>query len=262
MKAELVLKKMKHSGDGEISYQLGDIPISDFVGKEISITFDGRIECVNCGRKLKKAYNQGHCFPCAQKLASCDICIVRPEKCHYRHGTCREPSWGEEHCLIPHIVYLSNTTGLKVGITREHTRFERWGDQGALSAILFAKVPERYQAGLLEVELKEHIADKTDWRKLLRGEGVEVNLQEEKKRLSACVSKEKSHYLVAGGENDRVYEYKYPVIEYLAKASSWNLLKQNEIRGRLQGIRGQYLLIEGKGLNVRNHTGYHIKFQA
>ena len=74
----------------------------------------GRIHCVECGRATKKSFNQGHCFPCFRSLASCDRCITSPELCHYDAGTCREPEWGEAHCMQPHVVYLANSSGLKV----------------------------------------------------------------------------------------------------------------------------------------------------
>lgn len=110
---------MRHTGIGKLEYYLDDIKISDLVGSNIKFEFTGKIECVNCRRAIKKTFSDGYCYPCFISLACCDSCIIKPELCHYAKGTCREPSWGEEHCLKDHIVYLSVTTGLKIGITRE-----------------------------------------------------------------------------------------------------------------------------------------------
>src|SRR5690625_1150681 len=97
------------------------VPLNPFLGQEVRLQFRGAIHCIHCGRKSSKSFNQGYCYPCFRSLARCDTCIVRPELCHYFEGTCREPEWGDAHCMIPHIVYLANSTGTKVGITR-HTQ--------------------------------------------------------------------------------------------------------------------------------------------
>jgi hypothetical protein len=117
------LSKLRSELGDTVSYRLpvGDdeLPLDPLAGQHLSIRYTGDIACTHCGRATKKSFNQGHCFPCSQRLAACDICIVRPERCHYHKGTCREPGWGETHCLQPHVVYLANTSGLKVGITRK-----------------------------------------------------------------------------------------------------------------------------------------------
>ena len=141
--------------DGNIEYQLpvgeNSLALNALIGKHVNITFDGAINCSHCGRKTKKSYSQGFCYPCMQKLAQCDMCIMKPETCHLDKGTCREPQWGEENCMIPHYVYLANTSGLKVGITR-HTQIPtRWIDQGATQALPIFKVNTRLQSGLVEI---------------------------------------------------------------------------------------------------------------
>lgn len=252
------VEKMRHEGEPELVYFLGETRLNDFIGQEIELTFTGRIQCVNCGRSIKKTFNQGYCFPCFQKLAACDLCVLKPELCHYKKGTCREPSWGEEHCLIDHFVYLANTAGLKVGLTRAHKTRERWGDQGAVAAILFAKVPERYLAGLFEVELRAHISDRTDWRKLVKGEVVEVDLLSEKQRLKELISGELKGYLLTDPESDLIRRFSYPIKSYPAKAISWNPEKEPTRRAVLNGIRGQYLLLGEEVLNVRKFGGYEV----
>ena len=107
------------------------VPLNPYIGKTIRLEYSGQINCIACGRKTKKSFNQGYCFPCMRSLAECDMCIVRPEQCHFDQGTCRDEQWALRHCMQEHIVYLANSSGLKVGITR-HTQIPtRWIDQGA-----------------------------------------------------------------------------------------------------------------------------------
>ena len=89
------------------------VGLNEFIGQTIRLKHEGTIHCVACGRKTKKSYSQGHCYPCSQKLASCDLCIMKPETCHYAKGTCREPEWGEANCMQDHFVYLANSSGVK-----------------------------------------------------------------------------------------------------------------------------------------------------
>ncbi|GAL30720.1 hypothetical protein JCM19239_4459 [Vibrio variabilis] len=137
------LSKMRASLESTVQYRLpvGDeeVDLSPLIGKTISLNHTGNIFCASCGKKTKKSYSQGHCFVCMKKLASCDMCIMKPETCHYDEGTCREPEWGEANCMVDHFVYLSNTSSLKVGITR-HTQIPtRWIDQGATQGLPILK---------------------------------------------------------------------------------------------------------------------------
>jgi len=253
---------MTHQGRSPVKYRLGDIDISSYIGSSIRLKFLLRLECVDCGRATKKTFAQGYCYPCFRKLAACDLCILKPELCHYRHGTCREPEWGEKHCLIPHVVYLANSSGLKVGITRAHQKFTRWGDQGASAAIVIAEVPERHLAGLIEVALKGHISDKTDWRKLIKGEAVGVDLAKEKQRLTKLIPDELQKYVVDGAGHDEIYELKYLVLNYPEKAVTHQPLKKPEIEGKLQGVKGQYLFIGDRALNIRKYQGHQVSFDS
>ena len=113
------LSKMAAQLDAPVQYsfRLGDelLPVNPLIGKTLRLEFLGAIHCTHCGRKTKSSYSQGYCYPCMQKLAQCDICIMSPERCHYDAGTCREPSWGEQFCMTDHVVYLANSSGIKVG---------------------------------------------------------------------------------------------------------------------------------------------------
>ena len=100
--------------------QLGasTIELHEQLGKTLRLSWQQSIHCIHCGRATRKSFNQGYCYPCFRSLAQCDVCIVSPEKCHFHLGTCREPDWAQQHCLQDHHVYLSNTSDIKVGITR------------------------------------------------------------------------------------------------------------------------------------------------
>ncbi|MFH4176020.1 DUF2797 domain-containing protein, partial [Acinetobacter baumannii] len=89
------------------------------------------------------------------------------ETCHYHLGTCREDDFAHSVCFQPHIVYLANSSALKVGITRVSHMPGRWLDQGATQALPILKVGSRRLSGQLETRVGSLIADKTDWLKLL-----------------------------------------------------------------------------------------------
>jgi len=265
MKVTGLLSKMQTLQGEPITYQLllGGIGVNltSLVGSEFSLTYSGKIFCVNCGNKTKKSYSQGYCFPCTIKLAECDLCILRPETCHYDKGTCREPAWGEEHCLKTHVVYLANSSGLKVGITRQTQVPTRWMDQGAAEALPILEVKNRLISGQIEVIFKKLISDKTDWRKMLKGEPEPIDLLEWKEKLFRELDEHlKSHeYTVL---NQPVMKFKYPVNQYPEKVSSFNLDKVSTIKDKLIGIKGQYLIFETGVLNVRSHTGYEVTLEG
>lgn len=265
MKATGTLSKMKSSAGDPVSYglQLREVlfDLTALVGKNIRLAYSGKILCQNCGKTTKKSYAQGYCYPCTMKLAECDLCILRPETCHYDKGTCREPAWGEEHCFKPHVVYLANSSGLKVGITRRTQVPIRWIDQGATSALPIMEVKSRLLSGQVEMLFKKHIADKTDWRKMLRGDPEEIDLAAEKQRLLAELAPElaKIEHVVL---NEPLHRFKYPVEKYPEKVSSLTLDKNPEIAGRLLGIKGQYLILDTGVFNVRAHTGYEVTLEG
>jgi hypothetical protein len=259
------LSKMVSYPDLPVKYQLmlGEVQfdLNNLIGSEVTLSYSGKIFCGNCGKSTKKSYNQGYCFPCTIKLAACDLCILKPELCHYDKGTCREPVWGEEHCLKPHVVYLANSSGLKVGITRRTQVPTRWIDQGATQALPIIEVKKRLTSGLIEVIFKKHIADKTDWRKMLRGPSEEVNLLEWKEKLLTLVEDDlKGHeYTVL---NEPEYKFNYPVDLYPEKVSSLNLEKVPVVKSKLLGIKGQYLIFEAGVLNVRSHSGFEVTIEG
>jgi hypothetical protein len=255
--------------DQPVQYQLpvGEnlLSMNENIGKTIKLNYQNEIHCIACGRKTSKSFGQGHCFPCFRSLASCDMCIMKPETCHYAEGTCRQPEWGDANCFIPHYVYLANSSGIKVGITRSTQIPTRWIDQGAAQALPVFRVANRLQSGLLEVVLKQHVSDRTDWRKMLKADAEPMDLKSIRDELLDDCSAEIEVIKSEQGEgaietvDQAVVDIKFPVSEYPEKIKSLNLDKQPEIEGRLMGIKGQYLILDTGVLNIRKFSGYNIQ---
>lgn len=247
---------------------IGDeqLPLNPLLGEDIKLQFGGEIHCIECGRKTNKSFSQGYCYPCFRSLAQCDSCIVKPEQCHYFEGTCREPDWAEQHCLQDHFVYLANSSGIKVGITRGSQIPTRWMDQGASQALPIMRVRNRLVSGLVEVIFKQHVADKTAWQRMLKGTPEPVDLVTRRDELFDICHKELQQLASQQGEDsisllekETVREITYPVNEYPGKVTSLNFDKTPDIEGRLKGIKGQYLILSSGVLNIRKFSGYNIK---
>ena len=265
------IEKMVTQLQDPVDYALpiGDdhLPMNSFLGRSLTLRYSGEIHCIACGAKTKKSFSQGYCYRCAQRLAQCDMCIVKPETCHYHLGTCREPEWGEQHCMIPHYVYLANSSGLKVGITRASQVPTRWIDQGAVQAMPILKVQTRRQSGLMETAIKQYVADKTNWRAMLKGDTVNIDLARERDALMAQIGDDIQAVNEQFGEgavevvDEPAVDITYPVLAYPTKIKSFNLDKEPQAGGVLQGIKGQYLIFDTGVINLRKYTGYHLTVQ-
>ena len=260
------IKMMKTSlVEGEANYSLSigneTVEMNSLIGKQIELSFKGEITCSNCGNRTSKSYSQGYCFPCARSLARCDMCIMKPETCHHHLGTCREPDWGLSNCFTSHVVYLANSSGPKVGITRATNMPGRWIDQGAISALPILKVNSRIDSGKIESALKPFIADKTNWRKMLKNEVELVDLFAKKIELLAEIP-ELIDELGAQWLDDEMINISYPVLKYPTKIVSLNFDKTPIISGVLDGIKGQYLLLDCGVLNLRKFSSYHLEFSS
>ena len=262
-------RKMKTSLQEPVAYSmpLGDteIAMNPYLGRQLQLDFNGVINCIHCARKTNKSFSQGYCYPCFKRLAQCDSCIVSPEKCHYDAGTCREPEWGEQHCMIDHVVYLANTSGIKVGITRGSQVPTRWMDQGATQAKPIFRVDTRHHAGMVEVLFKNHIADKTNWQSMLKGDADDRDLEQVRlELLESCNAEIESLRELHGLQAISVLEdaeetrISYPVLEYPQKVKSFNLDKTPCVSGTLMGIKGQYLIFDSGVINIRKYGGYHL----
>jgi len=245
-----------------VSYQwpLGKnlIPLNSLINQTLTLEHLGEIHCIACDKKIKKSFQQGYCFPCTQTLAQCDLCIIKPERCHFHLGTCRDPAFGKAHCFQNHIVYLANSSGLKVGITREKNIPGRWIDQGAVQALPILQAPNRRLSGLAEIALAKHISDKTDWRKMLKADPEPLDLlglkQDLLKLLDHLEHREQYHLCF-----NQIITIQYPIHTYPNKITSLSLDKTPLIQSPLLGIKGQYLILESGVLNIRNLAGYQIK---
>lgn len=264
------LRKMIATDGQPVAYTLplGDerLPVNPLLGKTLRLAYSGQIQCVGCGQLTKKSFNQGFCFRCFSTLAQCDLCIVKPELCHFAKGTCREPEWGQTHCMQPHYVYLANASGLKVGITRGNQIPTRWLDQGAVQALPVMQVQSRHHAGLVEVAFKKHISDRTDWRKMLKGEPETHDLAAQREDLFSRCEKDLASVSEGGVENsltrltkEAVRTFVYPVLTYPTRVTALNLDKTPTVEGTLLGVKGQYLIFDTGVLNVRKFAGYDVK---
>ena len=267
------LRKMQTELAEPVVYRLpvGEerIAMNDFIGKSITLQYNGEIHCIACGRKTNKSFNQGYCFPCLRSLAECDTCIVKPELCHFHKGTCRDEQWAQSHCMQDHIVYLANSSSIKVGITRQSQIPTRWMDQGAIQALPIYRAKNRYMSGLMEVVLKNHVADKTDWRKMLKGLSETENLTQRRDELLAECASEIQSLKSTHGEDAFVAiqggvatDIQYPVMEYPTKITSLNFDKNPTVTGQLQGIKGQYLIFDTGVINIRKFAGYGVTFSS
>lgn len=245
------------------------IPLNDLIGSNIAIEHVGDIHCIYCGRRSKKSFSQGYCYPCFTKLPQCDTCIMSPERCHFHHGTCRDPDWGEKYCFTDHFVYLANSSGVKVGITRGTQLPTRWIDQGATQGLPIFRVQTRYQAGLIEDCIREHVADKTSWQKMLKGDAEPVELATTRDDLMAksesgleLLEQEFGLQALQRLYSETTTEINFPVREFPEKVKSFNLDKQPLVEGLLKGIKGQYLILDSGVINIRKYTGYNVRFSA
>ncbi|MFZ5601674.1 MAG: DUF2797 domain-containing protein [Pseudomonadota bacterium] len=267
------LSKLKSELQAPVQYglPLGEVvvPLNPFLGQPVQMRYTGRIFCVHCGRKTSKSFDQGYCFPCFRSLAQCDTCIVKPEQCHFAQGTCREPDWAQQFCFRSHTVYLANSSGLKVGITRDNQVPTRWIDQGAVQALPVFKVDSRFHSGLVEITLGKHVADKTQWQAMLKNQVTPVDLLAERDRLLQLCALELDVLKDQVGAtaltpiaDAQVVQIEYPVLQYPVKVSSINLDKTPLLQGTLLGIKGQYLMFDTGVINIRKYSGYEVEWSA
>lgn len=251
---------LSHQGQQPVEYffRLGEdeVPLNHYLGKNIQIDYLGKIHCIYCGRRTKKSYNGGSCYPCFRDRPENDLCIVKPETCHFQQGTCRDEEFGRSHCMQPHYVYLALSSEVKVGITRKPNALKRWVDQGAVEALPIAEVKTRHEAGELEVHLSQYVKDKTNWRRMLKNDISHRNLYEVRNELIPSIPEKFRNSLLTHHE---VFQFHYPSLSVPDKITSFNLDKHPTIKGHLTGIKGQYLILDTGVINVRKFSGYLVQ---
>lgn len=236
-----------------------ELALAGFIGGAFELRFEGVINCTACGLVTKKTFGPGFCYPCFLSRAEADICIVKPELCHHGdpENPCRDEAFAQAQCFRPHVLYVSLTSGTKVGITRRPNIPSRWIDQGAVRAIPLAELPSRREVGLVEVKLAGTYADKTHWMRMLKEENPAGDLADTAARVVADLK-----VLGVAGilpDDQRVeHVIRYPVLAYPTKVTSFNLDKAPSAGGVLKGIKGQYLIFDGGVINVRKFSGYRV----
>ncbi|MEN8835338.1 MAG: DUF2797 domain-containing protein [Polaribacter sp.] len=262
MQYQGVLRKMMTEIGEEVQYYLDMktdfLNMNQLLSKEIKLSFVS-YECLNCHSE-KKIYRQGYCQSCFFDIPQAADWIMRPElsKAHLDEED-RDLAYEKRVQLQPHIVYLANSSNVKVGVTRKQQVPTRWIDQGAHEAIEIVEVPNRYLAGITEVALKEHVADKTNWRKMLKNDIEDVNLVEWREKLKEFIPAEATEYFI---ESNTETNINFPVTQYPSKPKSLNLIKTPTYSGKLVGIKGQYLIFEDETVfNVRSNEGLVVNIE-
>lgn len=259
MQYEGVLTKMQTENGSPIQYYLvfenDFLQMNQLLDKKVTIHFL-KFQCLHCSLN-KKIYRQGFCKDCFYEVPQAADWIIKPElSTAHLDQEDRDLAYEKKAQLQPHVVYLANSSDVKVGVTRKSQIPTRWIDQGAHEAIEIVEVPNRYLAGITEVALKDHVADKTNWRTMLKNEIKDENLVEWRDRLRQYIPKEAQPYFI---ENNAETELDFPVLRYPDKLKSLNLIKTPTYEGVLKGIKGQYLLFEDNTVfNVRSNEGYVV----
>lgn len=258
------LLKMEARATTPVSYYLVSEPdritLNDIIGKTLRIFFQGTIHCVHCGSKTKTSFHNGYCYTCYTSLPETDRGVLHPELDLSHEGISRDMEWSKKNALIDHIVYLAVTGNLKVGVTR-HTQIPtRWIDQGAIAAVKLARTPYRQLAGLIEVELKKYVSDKTNLAAMLNATTHEIDLPARKKELAELLPIELRQFVTT---DNSITKLVYPVFREAPYRSTLKLDNTKDFISRLVGIKGQYLIFEdGNALNVRNHQGYYVTIET
>ncbi|WP_019671128.1 DUF2797 domain-containing protein [Eudoraea adriatica] len=256
---EGVLRKMQSEMGNPIQYYLifkeDFLNVNQVLDKELQLRFI-KYQCLNCGED-KPVFRQGFCQTCFFETPAAGDWIMRPElSTAHLDKEDRDLEYEKKVQLQPHIVYLANSSNVKVGVTRKSQIPTRWIDQGAHEAIEIVEVPNRYLAGITELALKEHVSDKTNWRKMLTNTLEDVDLIEWRNKLRQYIPDEAVAYYI---ENNQETHMKFPVLQYPVKVKSLNLQKTKVYKGILKGIKGQYLLFEDNTvLNVRGNEGLYV----
>ena len=263
------IQKMRSRLEDEVQYEFplfnviepGElVAMNELIGQDISIRFNHVINCVVTGKKIKKPYGEGMSYDAFMSSPMASPSIIRPELSRIHEGIAlRDEEWERKHHLTPHYVYLSKTSGLKVGVTRATQIPTRWIDQGAVEAIIIAETPYRGAAGMIEVALKDYIADKTNWRKMLTNDVSSASLLDKREELIELIPEEYEDFIEYDGE---ITHINFPVLQYPTKVKNLKLDKVPIIEKKLVGIKGQYLIFHDETvINLRSHSGYRITLE-
>ena len=140
-----------------IEFKNNFIHLNQFLNHKISINCYGYC-CLSC-LSSEPIFRQGFCKNCFFESPLAGGWIIKPElsKAHLNIED-RDLKYEKKVQLQPHIVYLSNTGSIKVGVTRKSQIPFRWIDQGAHEAIEIIETPNRFLAGTAEIALKKYLS--------------------------------------------------------------------------------------------------------
>lgn len=257
-----VVKKMVTELSKPINYFIefedNFIHLNQFIDKLFKFECIG-YSCLSCSES-QNLYRQGFCKSCFFESPLTGDWIMRPElsKAHLNIAD-RDLDYEKKIQLQPHVVYLSNTGRIKVGVTRKSQIPYRWIDQGAHEAVELLQTPNRFLAGEAEVALKKYMSDKTNWRSMLKNERDSSNIKSSKDHAKNFIPSNLLHYFV---DASNVLSIDFPVVEYPDNPKSIKLNKDSFFSGILKGVKGQYLIFEkNQVLNYRAHEGHIFKIE-
>lgn len=252
------VRVLEPSGNRPVHYVLwvgeDKILLNRHIGAVIEIRRLPGKACRHCGRRVRKLYQNGYCYSCVTTLAECDVCMIKPHLCHFQQGTCRDEQFARHQCMTPHYVYLALSSHVKVGITRKKRAMQRWMDQGAVAALPIAEVPSRKLAGEMEIAAAAFLSDRTDWRRMLRGDVERADLKGVRDWLRAKLGSRFEPYWM----DAPVIRFDYPVTRRPESVRTLSLDQLEKVQGVLWGIQGQYLLLDCGVFSARKHIGYEV----
>lgn len=268
---EGVLQKMRVAASSPVSYWLedaaldpgglaGPLPVNPLIGRRVALVATGLLVCTACGRNPERVFDNGYCEDCVRTRADADICMMKPERCHFGQpdNPCRDESFGLERCFQPHYLYASLTSDVKVGITRHTNVPARWMDQGAVAALTLALLPSRLAVGRVEHTLAQEFKDRTHWMNMLKGSPEPARLDEVVALIDARLEALGVEGVIPPEQRVRM-SFRYPLEARLEKVRALHLNRTMRVEGALLGVKGQYWVFEQGVLNVRRHSGHHVE---
>jgi Protein of unknown function (DUF2797) len=131
------------------------------------------------------------------------------------------------------------------------------------------KAQSRHISGLVEVAIAKHISDKTSWQQMLKNNVEAIDLVAKRHELLATCQTEMAAITQRFGADAievlpeaEAINIHYPVNRYPDKVKTFNLDTNPEVSGILEGIKGQYLLLDSGVINLRKYSGYELEFSA
>lgn len=267
------LQPEQHAG-GDVHYTLSvggmRLPLATLIGRQLAVTSLGGILCANCGAASATSHGGGYCRSCFLTLPACDHCFRSPERCHHHLGTCRDPAWGTRVCMADHVVYLAETSGVKIGITRPGRVAQRWSEQGALQARPWLLVRTRRIAGFVEAIVRGSISDRTNWRRMLRFRQTTADLEQLARGLiqqhGVALENLRTEFGVDAWhaiDDATTWHARYPMPETGAPSLSALQLADAGavVQGRVLGAKARYLILDSGVLNTASHAGRLVRLQ-